>query len=147
MLDGVIITRPQQFPDERGTVKHFITENDPQFQHFGEVYMTTVYKDVIKGFHGYVSKTLHYVVPIGNIKLVMYDNRSASSTYQDFEEVFLGQENYIRLTIPPGVFSAFRGMSNPYSLAVICADEVFDENKTLRIPIKDLPYDWSIKNR
>lgn len=146
MLDGVKLSYPKTVFDERGTVRHIISSLDPDFTRFGDVYCTSVYKGVIKGWHGYYTKTLHYVVLHGIIKLVLYDNREKSPSYQDFQEVFMSHENYVRLTIPPGVFTAFRGLYEPYSIAVICTTEPYSEEGTIRLPIKTFEYDWTVKD-
>ena len=147
MINGVIITHPNQIPDNRGTVRHFITNKD--LSDFAECYTTSIYKGIIKGWHGYYTKTLYYCVPMGLIKLVLYDYRKDSSTYQEIQEIYLGPENYSRVVIPPGILSAFQGISDPLSLAVLVANEIFDESKTMRFPIENdfIPYDWTKINR
>lgn len=146
-LDGVITTYPKQIPDNRGTVRHFITKKD--IDNFAECYTTSIYKDIIKGWHGYYTKTLYYCVPVGLIKLVLFDYRKDSSTYYKIQEIYLGPENYSRVQIPPGILSAFQGVGNPLSLAVLVADEIFDESKTMRFPIQNdfIPYDWTKINK
>lgn len=139
-IDGVIITAPKQFPDERGTVKHFITEDD--LPHFGECYITTIYDGIIKGWHGYKTKTIHYVVPHGMVKLVLWDTRVYSSTYQKIDEIFLGDASYGRVTIPPGVMNAFKGIAKPVSVIVVAADEKFSEERMIRISPYQAPYKW-----
>lgn len=147
MIDGVFITYPNQIPDNRGTVRHFITNKD--IKDFAECYTTSIYRGIIKGWHGYYTKTLYYCVPIGMIKLVLFDYRKDSPTYQEIQELYLGPENYTRVTIPPGVLSAFQGVGDPLSLAVLVANEIFDETKTIRFPIENdfIPYDWTKINK
>ena len=147
MIQDIIISYPKQIPDNRGTVRHFITTDT--IKDFAECYTTTVYKGIIKGWHGYYTKTLYYCVPIGLIKLVLYDYRKESSTYQEIQEIYLGPENYTRVTIPPGVLSAFQGVGEPLSLVVLVANEIFDEQKTMRFPIENdfIPYDWTKINK
>lgn len=147
MINGVIITHPNQIPDNRGTVRHFITNKD--ISDFAECYTTSIYKSIIKGWHGYYTKTLYYCVPIGLIKLVLYDYRKDSPTYQEIQEIYLGPENYSRVAIPPGILSAFQGVGDPLSLAIIVANEIFDESRTMRFPIENdfIPYDWTKVNR
>lgn len=145
MIDGVIVTPKKQIPDARGAVKLFIDDG----QTFCSCYVTTVYKGVIKGWHGYYTKTLNYVVPIGLVKLVLFDDRCHSPTYEEVNEIFLGEMNYYKVTIPPGVMNAFQGIADPFSLAVVVADETFDEARTIRWSIENtqVPYDWTKVNR
>jgi dTDP-4-dehydrorhamnose 3,5-epimerase-like enzyme len=136
-MNGVIVTPIKQIPDERGTVRKFITNND--IPDFAECYTTTIYKGVIKGLHGYYSKTIHYCVPVGLVKLVVWDAYT-----NEVQEIFVGTENFVRVTIAPKIMNAFQGIAD-VSLAVVVADEQFDENKTIRMPWNDpkFPYDWS----
>ena len=145
MIEGVVITTPKQFPDERGIVKHFITEDE--LPHFGECYVTTVYDGIRKGWHSYKTKTIHYVVPHGLVKLVLWDSRKTSPTYNQIDELFLGDVAYQRVTIPPGVMNAFKGIAKPMSLVVVVADEKFSEDRTIRIPLSNgtIIYDWDRK--
>lgn len=143
MINGVIVTPIKQIPDSRGTVRKFITSSELENK-FGECYTTTVYRGIIKGLHGYKSKTINYCVPVGLVKLVLWDNREGSTTQGNVEEYFIGVENFVRATIPPGVMNAFQGVAEA-SLAVVVADEIFDEEKTIRMPWDDpsFPYDWN----
>lgn len=131
-----------QIPDERGTVKKFIEEG-PEF-HFGEVYFTSIYHGIIKGLHGYFTKDLWYVVPIGMVKLVLWDTRSDSPTRNRIMEIFTGEHKYMRVFIPHGVMNAFYGIA-PLSLIGVAATEKFNEERTIRMKWNDpaFPYDWN----
>jgi dTDP-4-dehydrorhamnose 3,5-epimerase len=146
-LQGVDVVTLLQIPDNRGTVKRFLRADDMENE-FRECYLTTIYKNIIKGWHSYKSKTLYYCAPFGMVKLVLYDSRKDSDTYQDIQEIYLGDFNYCRVTIPPGIMNAFQGISDVSLIAVI-ADEVFDENLTIRLPIDTdrIPYDWTKINK
>lgn len=140
-IQGVEIVPLLQIPDNRGTVRRFIREGEV---HFAECYTTTVYRGIIKGLHGYYTKTLFYCVPIGLIKLVLWDNREKSPTKNEVMELYVGVENYVRVKIPAGVMSAFQGIAE-FSLAVLIADEIFSEERTIRMPwnAPEFPYDWN----
>lgn len=146
MINGVEINSLRQIPDNRGTVKHFVKADDVDT--FAECYITTIYSGIIKGWHGYVTKTIHYCVPYGMVKLVLFDGRKGSITYQEIQEIYVGTEDYKRITIPPGVYNAFQGIS-PMSLIVVVANEVFDESRTIRLSTEDgsIPYDWTKINK
>lgn len=144
---GVRIKPLLRFPDERGTVKHFMKNYEWEYP-FGEVYVTTIYRGIIKGWHGYQTKTMAYAVVKGAVKLVLYDNREDSSTYDTVQEIILGDDNYQRVIIPPSVYNAFRGIADE-SIIVVLADEPFNEETTYREPPEwDKPkYDWTRINR
>jgi dTDP-4-dehydrorhamnose 3,5-epimerase len=66
--------------------------------------------------------TLNFVVPIGIIRFVIFDDREGSSTKNNFFDVTLSENNYQRITIPPGVWIAFRGVGSKYNLLLNLAN-------------------------
>ena len=54
---------------------HMLKKSDPHFRKFGEIYFSTAYPGVIKGWHEHTKMTLNYCVIKGMIKLVLIDNR------------------------------------------------------------------------
>lgn len=132
-IKGVIIEDLKQIPDERGTVKHFLA--DTHFP-FAECYFTTIYKNVIKGFHGYKTKDLWYCVPIGMVKLVLWEQGT-----ENYDVIVTGENKYQRIFIPHGVFNAFYGIAD-FSLVAVLATEKFNEETTMRILASQGPYDW-----
>ena len=79
-IDGVRVTPLRRIPDERGAVLHMLREDDEHFERFGEIYFSTVYPGVVKGWHLHREMTLNYAVPMGMVKLVCYDDREGSPT-------------------------------------------------------------------
>jgi len=144
MLDGVVVVPRLVIPDMRGSVRRIWREED-QLIHAYEVYVSTVYPGVVKGWHGYFTKDIFYSVVVGNVKLVLYDNRENSPTYQDYQEIVAGERNPLAIKIPCGVMNAFIGIGQVESVVVVVADEPFDESTTIRWPLDRLEYDWIIK--
>ena len=77
-IDGVTVVPLRRIPDERGTIFHMLRRDDPHFIEFGEIYFTSIYRDVIKGWHRHREMTLNYACIQGRIKLVLYDDREGS---------------------------------------------------------------------
>ena len=99
MINGIIQTQLKQMHDERGKVMHMLRSSDPHFQKFGEVYFSWIYPEIVKAWHKHNEMIMNYSVPVGTIKLVLYDDRSDSSTYKQINEFFMNCENYYLLTI------------------------------------------------
>ena len=51
-----------------------LRRTDPHFREFGEIYFTSIYRDVIKGWHRHRQMTLNYACIWGRVKLVLYDD-------------------------------------------------------------------------
>lgn len=146
MIKNVLITPLRIIPDERGSIMHMIKNIDGKFQ-FGEIYFSTSYPSVIKGWHEHTLQTQNYAVIKGMIKLVLYDNRKNSDTYGKIQEIFLGEKNYQLVTIPPGVINGYKNIGLTDAIIANCSDMVHDPNEMKRIdPFNNfIPYDWNIK--
>ena len=101
LIDGVLLTQQKIINVSGGDVFHGVKVSDLGFDGFGEAYFSTIEFGAIKGWKRHRLMTLNLLVPIGEIKFVIYDDRPASTTNGLFQEVTLSPSNYCRLTIPP----------------------------------------------
>lgn len=148
MIDGVQIIPLKRIPDERGTIFHMMKVTDPHFKQFGEIYFSSIYKGVIKGWHLHKEMTLNYACISGRIKLVLFDDREQSATNGELMEIFLGPDNYSLVVIPPDVWNGFKGMSDPDALVANCCTHAHDPSRSSRLDPHNnyIPYDWTVKN-
>lgn len=138
----------RRIPDERGTILHMLRETDAHFRRFGEIYFTTIYRDVVKGWHTHREMTLNYACVFGRIKLVLYDGREDSPTRGGLMEVFMGTDSHLLTVIPPGVTNGMKGMAQPFAIVANCATHTHAPGRTTRDePFGDaVPYDWAVRN-
>jgi dTDP-4-dehydrorhamnose 3,5-epimerase len=148
MIDGIQVIPLKRIPDERGTIFHMLKRTDPHFIEFGEIYFSTVYKGVVKGWHKHWEMTLNYACVFGRIKLVIFDDREASPSRGKLMEIFLGPDNYSLVVIPPGLWNGFKGLSEPYAIVANCATHPHDLSRSERMdPFQSsVPYDWNVKH-
>jgi dTDP-4-dehydrorhamnose 3,5-epimerase len=149
MIDGVLITPLKQILDERGKVMHMLRNDASHFQGFGEIYFSCVYPGVIKAWVLHKKMVLNYAVPYGRIKLVLYDDREGSGTRGKIQEIFMGIDNYCLVTIPPLIWSGFKGIGQETAIVANCATIPHDPHEMVRLDPFDpsIPYDWQIKHR
>jgi len=149
MIEGVRIIQLQRIPDERGTVYHMLRRTDPYFVEFGEIYFSSVYPGVVKGWHRHKEMTLNYACIFGRVKLVLYDDREDTSTRGELVEVFLGPDHYALAVIPPGVWNGFKGMSEPYAIVANCCSHPHDPTRSERLDPyhNSIPYDWAARHQ
>jgi dTDP-4-dehydrorhamnose 3,5-epimerase len=147
IIDGSLVVPLRRIPDERGTILHMLRATDEHFQGFGEIYFSTVYRNVVKGWHSHREMTLNYACIFGRIKLVLYDDREESPTRGALQEIFLGPDNHSLAVIPPGVLNGFKGMSDPFAIVANCCTHPHDPSRTVRVdPFdNDIPYDWALR--
>ena len=149
-IDGVKVIRLRKIPDERGTIFHMLRSSDEHFTKFGEIYFSKIYKDAIKGWHIHKQITLNYCVVDGMIKLVLYDGREDSPTKGNLTELFIGDDNYVLVIIPPGIANGHKGITETALLANApdVPHDKLDKDEMIRIDPydNDIPYDWARKD-
>lgn len=146
-INDVIVIPLKKIPDERGYIMHMLRADAPHFQQFGEIYFSTAYPGIIKGWHEHTKQVQNYAVIEGMIKLVLFDNRKDSSTYGELMELFIGDENYCLVTIPTGVINGYKCIGLKRCIVANCSTLPHEPGEMVRYdPFgKDVPYRWDLK--
>ena len=144
MIHDVKITPLNIISDERGKVLHMLRSDSPIFKQFGEIYFSTIYKDIIKGWHLHRESYLNYACINGKVKLALYDNRPESKTKNQYQEIILSPNNYCLVTIPPNIWNGFKGLSDSESMIANCLTIAHNEKEMERKNPKDkfFNYEW-----
>lgn len=147
MIDGVNVIPLRQISDERGKIMHMLKSTDPHFIQFGEIYFSCAWPGVVKGWHVHSRMTVNNAVMVGHAKLVMYDGRPGSPTHGEVTELFIGEDNYCLVQIPPGIANGYKAYGDKLVIMANCATEPHDPTEITYIdPINnDIPYDWALK--
>lgn len=145
---GVKIKPLNQIIDERGKIMHMLKENDALFEKFGEIYFSTIHPNAIKGWHIHSEMTINYAVVYGNIKLVLYDDRVNSVTNGNIMEIFLGQDNYYLVKIPPNIWNGFKTVGTETAIVANCSTIMHRKDEISRLDPhhNHIPYNWDVKN-
>ena len=150
MIDGVMIKKLTVIADERGRLMEILRADDAMFAGFGQVYMTTAYPGVVKGWHYHKRQSDNMAVVRGMMKIVLYDGREGSKTIGEVNEFFAGVYNPILVHIPLLVFHGFKCISPEEAIVVNTPTEAYNyrEPDEFRVhPHKnDIPYDWERKD-
>lgn len=141
-------TKPLKvIPDQRGRLMEILRCDDPLFEKFGQVYMTTGYPGVIKAWHFHRKQTDHWAVVRGMALVALYDQREDSPTRGQVNEFFLGVHNPMLVKIPPGVLHGFKCISEEEVIIVNVPTEPYNykEPDEFRVPAHDpaIGYNWS----
>jgi dTDP-4-dehydrorhamnose 3,5-epimerase len=150
MIEGVKIKRLKVIPDERGRLMEMLRSDDDLFIAFGQVYLTTAYPGVVKGWHYHKKQTDTMVVVKGMMKIVLYDNREGSSTKGEVNEFFMGIHNPLLLQIPPLLMHGFKCISDEEAMVINCPTETYDYENPDEFRIdphqNEIPYEWERKD-
>ncbi|HRZ87788.1 MAG TPA: dTDP-4-dehydrorhamnose 3,5-epimerase family protein, partial [bacterium] len=136
--------------DERGRLMEILRNDEEMFEKFGQVYLTTGYPGVVKGWHYHKKQTDFFTVVKGMMKIVLYDARKSSPTYKEVNEFFLGDHNPACLSIPPEVVHGFKCVSLEEAMVVNVPTEPYDpknpDEHRIDPHTNDIPYDWKRKD-
>jgi len=144
-IHDLLLTPLKQIGDERGSVFHYLKAKSPSYHGFGEAYYSKVKEGVVKGWKNHTKIYQNFCVPYGRIKLVIYDNRLNSLTLGAMDEIILDDtNNYNLLSMPSGLWYAFKCESPGFSILanIINLQHDPDESLTLPLDTKDIPYEW-----
>jgi dTDP-4-dehydrorhamnose 3,5-epimerase len=150
MIDGVKVKDLKVMPDERGLLMEMFRADDPDFQKFGQVYVTMVYPGVVKAWHYHKIQTDHFVCVGGMAKVVLHDTRDGSATKGETNEFVIGWQRQRMIIIPNLVYHGFTAVGTEPACIINVPTELYnyDEPDEYRLPSDDasIGYDWSVKN-
>jgi dTDP-4-dehydrorhamnose 3,5-epimerase len=135
-LSRVIYTEEKQIFHQKGDIFHIMKKSSNGFNGFGEAYFTTVHQGDIKGWKKHTQMTLNLAVPVGEVEFVVTDDKQ-----KEFKIFTLSPDSYHRLTVPPNLWVAFRGVEE-YNLVINIADMEHNPEEAINIPLEEIKYEW-----
>jgi len=146
LIKGVKIKKLQYNCDDRGRLIEIMKCNWPEFQKFGQVYMTTVYPGIIKAWHKHKIQTDNFVCIKGMAKVVLIDTSN-----EMVNEFFIGEHNPQLIQIPPNIYHGFTCVGDKECMIINCCTEAYDSNKPdeYRKSIEEFKtlYCWGVENK
>jgi dTDP-4-dehydrorhamnose 3,5-epimerase len=120
--------------------------DDRHFEQFGEIYFSLVNPGAIKAWRRHRRVASFLAVPMGEVRLVLFDDRPGSATAGRVAELQLGRDNYSLVTVPPGVWSGCQALGTSPGLLANCATEPHDPAESETRPPSDpgIPYQWAV---
>jgi dTDP-4-dehydrorhamnose 3,5-epimerase len=144
-IHDVLITELREIRDSRGSVLHMMQTGAAGFIGFGECYFSEVMPGAVKAWKRHRLQTQNLAVPIGQLRLVIYDDREESPTRNSLQVLKIGRPDaYLRVTIPPGLWYGFAAIGRTRALLVNCADQPHDPSESDSRSVDDvaIPFTW-----
>ena len=101
MIDGVKKIPLVRHPDDRGYVTEILRCDSPHFAKFGQAYVATCRRNVVKAWHCHEIQTDNFCVVKGTAKIGLYDDRPDSQTRGEYNVFILGEDGEDVLLIIP----------------------------------------------
>lgn len=149
MIHGAQLIPRVRHADDRGYVTEILRRDDPHFQQFGQAYVTTCRRGVVKAWHKHRKQTDHFYVVAGTMKVALHDDREDSPTAGQYQIEILGEQGAdALLIIPAGVWHGMMGLAE-FSTLLNLPTEPYDpvDPDEQREPWDAFDDVWSIKNR
>ena len=142
-LDEIVVVPLRQIATEGGDVLHAMKSSDIGFSGYGEAYFSRVNSGAIKAWKRHSRMSMNLIVPVGTIKFVFHlETLTPNSSYR-IEEI--GEFNYARIMVPPGIIFGFQGMDKSSSVLLNISDIEHDPNEVERFPIDAFNFRWNEK--
>ena len=149
-IDGVLVKALTWHNDQRGSLAELVRADDPDlvgdFAGFGQVYVTTLYPQVVKGWHQHADQWDRIVCVRGRVLLGLVDARPDSPTHGVTARLVLGDRNFVVVRIPPGVWHGLKNIGTDEALVCNVVSRPYDHADPDEIrcaPHGVLDFDWS----
>ena len=73
--------------------------------------------------------TMNLIVPVGNVQFVFLTDEGSI-----IGQEIIGEDNYVRITVPPGIWFGFKGEFASKSLVLNLASITHDPDEVERLP-------------
>ncbi len=103
MIEDVKVFRLEKFHSSQGINVQIFKGDEEGFPEIRHIYCSSLYPGEIKAWHFHAHKREIVTCFIGMVKLVIYDSRESSPSRGKIMEVFIGEDNYSMVEIPPGL--------------------------------------------
>ncbi|MCK4497211.1 MAG: dTDP-4-dehydrorhamnose 3,5-epimerase family protein [Candidatus Aenigmarchaeota archaeon] len=138
LIDGIEVKRLEKIKtkdlkgNENGWLVDVLRATDSikkDGNNFSQIYITTAFPDMVKGFHWHKKKTDIFFVVSGTAKLVLIDGREDSPTKGMVNEFVMGEEGeMILVLVPPYVKHAFKNIGKDIVYMLNYMNPAFDLN-------------------
>ena len=142
-IEGIVLTDLKMINHLQGDIYHAMKKSDKGFEGFGEAYFSTINKNEIKGWKKHLKMIMNIIVPVGEVTFVLFDDRENSNSVNNFFSVTLSPSNYYRLTVPPGIWHAFKGHNHDLNLILDVADMEHQPDEIIRIDLDKISFNWN----
>ena len=145
-IDGVETRALTTHSDERGFFREIARASDGIVKEgWRQVSHSLMHPGVAKAWHVHKKQIDWWYVPVGDLKVALYDCREGSSSGGALQELFLGEHYEAQLLkVPAGVAHGCRALNGPAHLIYLTSSE-YDTAEEGRLPHDDpkIGYDWT----
>jgi len=148
-IDGVVVKNLKRIIDERGWLMEIFRSDWPEFQKFGQTYMTTCRPGVVKAWHYHKLQWDHFVPIRGNALIGLYDPRDGSPSKGILQEIEVREEEPKFIKIPPMVHHGFTPIDDKDIWVINTPTELYNymqpDDYRLEWDVPSIGYTWRLR--
>jgi dTDP-4-dehydrorhamnose 3,5-epimerase len=150
-IEGVEAERSRVFSDHRGNLSEVIDLTRSFWREpIVYSYAITVRPSRIKGWGMHKVQADRYYIAAGSVRVVLYDGRVESPTFQQFQEIHFTAHSTGVLRIPPGVWHADQNWGDEDVLIMNFPTHPYrhEDPDKYRIDLEsgEIPFDFALRN-
>lgn len=150
-IHDVVIKTLVTHADDRGYLREVLRADDNLLRQFGQLTVTKTHPGVIKAFHWHKDQDDVWYIAAGMARIVMYDRRPESPTFQETMVVVAGEDNPLSVLIPTGVAHGYQVLGNQPVLLFYTVTKPYNaadpDEQRIAWDDPEIGFDWSIQNR
>ena len=100
-MNGIRLFKLKKIKIQKGNIYKFLSRNDKFFKKFGEIYISEIKKNSIKGWNYHLKNKCHLAVISGKVKFNFIKERNRKFYSK---KIILSSNNYKLLVISPKIF-------------------------------------------
>jgi len=120
-----------------GNIVRILKKNELKNWTFNEAYFSKIKFGKIKAWKFHLKMTLNLVVPCGKVKFVFYSEKN-----KIFKVIKIGENQNLRLIVPPKIWFGFKGLSRNESIILNLTNTKHDSKEILRRKISNIKFNW-----
>jgi dTDP-4-dehydrorhamnose 3,5-epimerase len=146
-IEGVSVREVLHVPRDHGVITEiFRPEWDPSGLPIVHVYQSRLFPAAIGAWSCHAKTVDRLFVNQGHLKVVLYDGREDSSTFERIQELHVGDARPAFLVLPPGIWHGLQNLGAYDALVLNCPTRAYDyeDPDHYRLPYDspEIPYSW-----
>lgn len=125
---------------DSGHILKLINNKSINFQKFGELYISNVNSQEIRGWKYHKKMVSNIFILRGKFKFVFFNQDK-----YHFKKIELDENENKNLYIPPKVWFAFQGLSRGANTLLNLSNIIHSDNEVINKDINTFKYEWKIK--
>jgi len=124
-IEGVIIKKLTSHEDNRGYLTEIYREDEDTIK-TAMCYVSFTKFNQIRGPHEHLEQTDFFIfLGSGDFELYLWDNRKKSKTFGNKIKITVGENNKVKVIVPPGVVHGYKSISKTGSVCINLPDKLY----------------------